>query len=321
MSYHSGKCRSTHLSMTKFILLFSICLSQALLSMIFAQNLRIDQPVRFLALGDSYTIGQSVAVQDRWPQQLYDSLAARGYQMDSLEIIAQTGWRTDNLTGAMAAAQLDSNYTLVSLLIGVNNQYQGGSAAGYELPFELLLQAAIGLAGGDKERVFVLSIPDYGYTPFGQNNTAQISMGINSFNAVNKQIAQQYGVPYFDITPISRQGLTDPSLVASDGLHPSGKMYREWVRLILASLPGNQTGLSAELEEANIYFAQDTQFPQLVIKSRQAVLLKVWNLSGQLVIKRENITSEVIPWTLPKGIYVYEVRNQQGRVKRGKLIY
>jgi hypothetical protein len=167
----------------------------------------------------------------------------------------------------------------------------------------------------------VLSIPDYGYTPFGQNSMAQISMGINSFNAVNKQISQQYGVPYFDITPISRQGLSDPALVATDGLHPSGKMYRDWVRLILASLPGNQTGLSAELDETNIYLAQDGPHAQLVIKSRQAVLLKVWNLSGQLAIKGENITAEVIPWTLPKGIYVYEMRNQQGRVKRGKLIY
>lgn len=306
--------------MKKRILLLSISLSQVLISVLIAQSVRIDQPVRFLALGDSYTIGQSVAAQDRWPQQLYDSLGARGYQLDSLQIIAQTGWRTSNLASAMTSAQLDSNYTLVSLLIGVNNQFQGGSATGYRTPFKDLLKAAIGLAGGDRDRVFVLSIPDYAYTPFGQGSP-QTSMDIDAFNGINQQVSQQYGVSYYNITPISREGLNDPALVAMDGLHPSGKMYRDWVRLILASIPRLPTALETELNNTLVYLTIDNQGPYLHIKTDQAAYLKVWNLSGQLLIKEDDVTSGSISWTLPQGLYVYEVGDRQGRVKRGKLIY
>lgn len=201
-----------------------------------AQTLHVESPVKFLALGDSYTIGESVAEQERWPVQLNAALKARGLATTDVRIIATTGWRTDDLTNAMTASKLKPEYTLVSLLIGVNNYYQGRSAEAYAPEFEALLKRAIELAQGNKAHVFVVSIPDYGYTPFGKDKQAQISAGIDAFNAVNKRIADQYGIAYFNITGISRRGLDEPVLVAGDGLHPSGSMYRQWVDLILQNI-------------------------------------------------------------------------------------
>ena len=199
---------------------------------LFSQELIIRQPVRFLALGDSYTIGQSVQEAERWPHQLYDILDSSGCTLDELRIIAQTGWRTDNLAAAIDGANLTPGYSLVSLLIGVNNQYQQKPLKDYRTEFEELLKTAIYLAGGIKSSVLVLSIPDYAYTPFGQGNTS-ISTEIDEYNAINKTITSAYGIKYFDITPISRQGLAEPELVAADGLHPSGEMYSRWVDHIL----------------------------------------------------------------------------------------
>lgn len=184
---------------------------------------------RFLALGDSYTIGQSVAVSERWPMQLAEYLRSREVVVDTTAIIAQTGWRTDNLMSAIQSRQPDSSYNLVALLIGVNNLYQGRSVEAYEPEFKALLERSIALAGGRKELVFVVSIPDYGYTPFGESDQAAISAKIDIFNAANKRITAEAGIQYFDITPISRRGLDEPDLVANDGLHPSGKQYRLWV--------------------------------------------------------------------------------------------
>ena len=200
---------------------------------VMSQNLKIQSPVNFLALGDSYTIGESVPEQERWPVQLNNALKAQGLSTTDVRIIATTGWRTDDLTNAMNAAHLKPKYTLVSLLIGVNNYYQGRSAESYAPEFEALLQTAIGLAQGNKDHVFVVSIPDYGYTPFGKDKQAAISAGVDQFNAVGREIAARLGVSYFNITDISRRGLDEPILVAEDGLHPSGKMYKEWVERIL----------------------------------------------------------------------------------------
>ena len=187
-----------------------------------------NQTLSFLALGDSYTIGESVEEAERWPVQLKDSLDTRGITVDQPKIIATTGWRTDQLKQAMQP--LDKfDYDMVSLLIGVNNQYQGKSVEEYEPEFEELLGLAIERAGGDKDKVFVVSIPDYGYTTFGKANQEKISSELDEYNAVNLSISKEYGVRYFDITPISRNGLDDPSLVARDGLHPSGKQYSLWV--------------------------------------------------------------------------------------------
>jgi lysophospholipase L1-like esterase len=201
-----------------------------------AQKLVISEKIRFLALGDSYTIGESVPVSDRWPVQLADSLNQRGIDCAEPTIIATTGWTTDNLKHAIAKTKLKPDYNLVSLLIGVNNYYQGKSILNYTPEFQELLNMAIQLAGGNKSRVFVLSIPDYGYTPFGKDNQESISAGVDAFNEVNKSIADKLGVKYFSITDISRRGLTEPDLVAPDGLHPSGKMYSEWVKKILTDI-------------------------------------------------------------------------------------
>jgi hypothetical protein len=183
-----------------------------------------------------------------------------------------------------------------------------------------LLQTAIKLAGGDTSHVFVLSIPDYAYTPFG-GGSMTISADIDSFNYINKQISDQYKVKYFDITPISREGLNDPGLVASDRLHPSGKMYREWVRLILKDIPNLTTSLEEEVASASIYSFSTQESSYLRIKSRQAVRLSIWSMSGQLAIKGDFLPNQDIPVDLPKGLYLYELETREGKVLRGKLIF
>lgn len=203
-----------------------------------AQTLTVHEPIKLLALGDSYTIGESVALSSRWPMQLVDSIQKRGVDCLQPRIIATTGWRTDNLKNAISRTKFkkDERYNVVSLLIGVNNYYQGKSVESYAPEFEELLKTAIDLSGGNKSSVFVLSIPDYGYTPFGKENQTKISEGIDAYNAVNKSISDKYGVKYFNITDISRRGLAEPDLVAADGLHPSEKMYSEWVAAILKDI-------------------------------------------------------------------------------------
>ena len=198
-----------------------------------AQKIVIEDELRFLALGDSYTIGESVTADQRWPVLLVDSLHHHGINALEPAIIATTGWRTDELKKAIDKAKFKGTFSLVSLLIGVNNFYQGKSVESYAPEFEQLLKTAIKLADSKKDHVFVLSIPDYGYTPFGQDKRAQITQGVDAFNRVNREITEKLGVRYFDITAISRKGLAEPDLVASDGLHPSGKMYAQWVELIL----------------------------------------------------------------------------------------
>jgi len=187
--------------------------------------------VNYLALGDSYTIGESVLEQDRWPNQLADQL-----KLAHPKIIATTGWRTDDLASAIKNADLKDEYDLVSLLIGVNNQFQGKSAAQYEIEFEQLLKTSIKLAKGKTKNVFVVSIPDYGFTPYGKPKQEIITKQIDQFNAINKRITEKYKIAYFNITEISRKGLEDPTLVAEDGLHPSGKMYSAWVDLIIKGM-------------------------------------------------------------------------------------
>jgi lysophospholipase L1-like esterase len=190
----------------------------------------------YLALGDSYTIGESVGESERWPMQLIAQLNAVGKNYDVPKIIATTGWRTDDLGNAIWKEDPKPGYDLVSLLIGVNNQYQGKSVDAYKPDFEELLKKAISLAGGDKKRVFVVSIPDYGYTPYGKPKQATISVELDKFNAANKEITEKMGVRYINITDISRKGFEDPQLVAADGLHPSGKQYKLWVDRIVAAL-------------------------------------------------------------------------------------
>lgn len=193
-------------------------------------------PVKFLALGDSYTIGESVAEDERWPELLAAALRSAGVTIEKPKIIATTGWRTDQLKAAILSSGTPDDYNLVSLLIGVNNQYQKRSDEEYEPEFIELLDMAVKKAGGDKSKVFVVSIPDYGYTPFGQPKQKEISQALDEFNEVNKEITLARGIAYFNITEISREGLKNPALVAADRLHPSGAMYKLWVEEMLKGI-------------------------------------------------------------------------------------
>ena len=191
-------------------------------------------PLRILALGDSYTIGESVPVTDRWPAQLAAALRERGMAVDDPQIIAKTGWTTDELTAAIDAAKPQGPFDLVTLLIGVNNQYRGRDAEQYRGEFAELLQAAIAFAGGDVRRVIVVSIPDWGVTPFAEGrDRAAIAAAIDRYNAVNREETVRAGSRYVDITPGSRRAASERELVAGDGLHPSGAMYREWTDAVL----------------------------------------------------------------------------------------
>jgi lysophospholipase L1-like esterase len=189
--------------------------------------------LHYLALGDSYTIGESVPADQSYPNLLASALTAQKHTVSSPTIIAVTGWTTDDLINAISQAGLtDKKYDFVTLLIGVNDQYQQISQENYKIKFKQVLNTAINFAGGNKSRVFVLSIPDWGVTPFAGGQSDVISPQIDQFNAINKQISTAAGVNYLDITPISRKAANDPDLIAGDGLHPSAKMYRDWVKLL-----------------------------------------------------------------------------------------
>jgi lysophospholipase L1-like esterase len=185
----------------------------------------------YLALGDSYTIGEAVPLTQSFPYQLIDLLASSKIPTAHPTIIATTGWTTDNLINAIAHSGVtDKKYDIVTLLIGVNDQFQGLSQGNYRTKFVQVLHTAIDFANGDTSRVFVLSIPDYGVTPFAGGRDGVIGPLIDQFNTINKAESQKAGVNYLDITDISRNAANDGSLIAADGLHPSAKMYAQWVQ-------------------------------------------------------------------------------------------
>jgi lysophospholipase L1-like esterase len=191
---------------------------------------------RYLALGDSYTIGESVLEEERWPNQLAKLLEAQGIQT-KVTIIARTGWTTDELWQGIQASEIKPPYDLVSLLIGVNNQYRGNDIDEYREQFVFLLKKSIEYAGGEPARVVVLSIPDWGVTPFASGrDSKKVAKEIDAFNQVNREEAEKAGVHYMDITPVSRDAAAEPSWLASDGLHPSGKMYTVWAEKVLPVL-------------------------------------------------------------------------------------
>lgn len=193
--------------------------------------------VRILALGDSYTIGEGVAVEDRWPMQLATLLRARGMRVAEPKIIAKTGWTTDELAAAIDDAEPAGTYDIVTLLIGVNNQYRGRSVDEYRSQFRALLARAIGFAGGKPSHVVVLSIPNWGQTPFAAGrDRARIALDIDAFNDVNRDESARVGARYLDITPISGRAATETDMVVGDKLHPSARMYAEWVRAMLPTV-------------------------------------------------------------------------------------
>jgi lysophospholipase L1-like esterase len=187
----------------------------------------------FLALGDSYTIGESVAESERWPMQFIELMKSAGKDFETPEIVAKTGWTTDELSRAIADANPKGPYDMVSLLIGVNNQYRNYSPQLYKKEFILLLEQAISFAGNNANHVVVLSIPDWGVTPFAEGrDISKIALEIDHFNSINREIAGAYGVTYIDITPHSRSVESETNLVAEDKLHPSGSMYSYWAKRV-----------------------------------------------------------------------------------------
>ena len=197
-------------------------------------NAQTDLKVlRYLALGDSYTIGTVIGSENAYPEIFGDSLR-QDFRVDSLEplVIAKDGWTTGDLLAGISQEQPAANFSLVTLLIGVNNQYQGRSIAEYEQEFRALVKSAIAFAGGDSTRVLIISIPDWGVSPAGDGKRVSISEAIDNFNLAQHQIAMQEGLQFLDITALSRNGLVDSSLIASDDLHFSAKMHQQWCDLI-----------------------------------------------------------------------------------------
>ena len=190
----------------------------------------------YLALGDSYTIGEGVEEGGRWPMQLARALREDGIAINDPRIIATTGWTTDELAAAMDDAEPLGEWDLVSLLIGVNDQYRGREVDDYVGRFTALLQRAIALAGGRADRVLVLSIPDWGVTPFARDSgrdPQRIADELDAYNAAAQDICMAHGVAFVDITPVSRKRGAEPSMLAADGLHPSAAMHAQWTQLAL----------------------------------------------------------------------------------------
>jgi len=188
--------------------------------------------LRYLALGDSYTIGEDVLADQRWPMQLTEKLRRQGVVIDDPQIVAVTGWTTDELSDGIDKAELAASYDLVTLLIGVNNQYRGRPAEEYRTQFRALLMRAMSLAGKRPQRLVVVSIPDWGVTPFGHRsgrNLRQIAAELDALNAIAHAETLEAGARFVNITGISRD---HANLVASDGLHPSGAQYSLWTQAI-----------------------------------------------------------------------------------------
>lgn len=190
--------------------------------------------IYFLALGDSYTIGQGVKVPERWPNQLSEKLKENGIKIRETRIIARTGWTTSALISAIGGSDLSDmgENNLVSLLIGVNNQFRNQPFETFEIEFTSLLNRAIQLSK-DVEKVFVVSIPDYGVTPFGSANSEKIARELDAYNAYMKEKCERADIPFIDITEISRELGGASTALASDRLHPSGLQYEKWVEEIL----------------------------------------------------------------------------------------
>jgi lysophospholipase L1-like esterase len=201
--------------------------------------------LRYLALGDSYTIGEGVAPGERWTMQLAAALRAAGIPLGDPRTIATTGWTTDELDAAIDAAQPIPPHDFVSLLVGVNDQYRGRGVADYAQAFAALLARAIAFAGGRADRVLVLSIPDWGVTRFGAESgrdRARIARELDAYNAAARTICQEHRVAFLDITGLSREHGGDPRMQADDGLHPSARLHALWME---AALPVAQRLLAA----------------------------------------------------------------------------
>jgi len=191
----------------------------------------------YLALGDSYTIGESVQESERWPNQLAEVLKGTSLEVETVTIIAKTGWTTAELINGIESKKNTNQYDLVSLLIGVNNQYRGQSLERFETELIQLIKTALKYSKNGAQGVFLVSIPDWGVTPFAKDrDVKKIALEIQAFNKVIQKQANEFKLPFIDITSISKEAKTDLSLLAPDELHPSGKMYNFWVQKIKKEL-------------------------------------------------------------------------------------
>jgi len=289
---------------------------------LFSQAITIDPEVRMLALGDSYTIGQSVGLSERWPHQFVAELRLKGVMADDPDYIATTGWTTKNLLqGIETKLNPDKDYNLVSILIGVNNQYQGIAISSYEPDLKEITERALAIVNNDVSRVFMLSIPDYAYTPFG-GGSPTISQEIDAYNAINKKVAAFYKISYTDITGISRQGLINSQLVANDGLHPSGVQYSEWVLKLLPKLKISQTVPVIEIESiptkqtAGLRVYPNPASSQVRICSEgELKILRIRDVHGKPIREIENPPSlfELDLSGYIPGMYILEGISEDGR--------
>ncbi|MFO7669213.1 MAG: GDSL-type esterase/lipase family protein [Bacteroidales bacterium] len=261
------------------------------------QQIVINTEVTMLALGDSYTIGESVDISGRWPHQFMDELRKLGVSGMYPDYIATTGWTTQRLIQAVRyRVDEGKTYNLVSILIGVNDQYQGIPIASYEPDLRTLIDLALSVVHQDTSRVFMLSIPDYAYTPFGSGN-ASISKEIDDYNQIKRRVAAEYKIAFIDITPISREGLNNTSLVAADGLHPSEIQYRRWVETIMPSLRMDQTlsidGLPG-WTEADVRIYPNPAGSTLHFDAAENISrISIYNATGSLVSDLMTVTRPV----------------------------
>ena len=193
-----------------------------------------NEVINYLALGDSYTIGQGVEEFQRWPIQLGEKIEELNYDVDEIKIIARTGWTTSNLLQAIENTEI-GKFNLVSLSIGVNNQFQNQSFTKFETEFDILLNKSIEFAG-DINNVFVVSIPDYGVTPFGRSNSESIGKEIDRYNEYISVQCEEKGIPFINITEVSRELGDSEGALASDNLHPSGSQYAQWTDIIVRTV-------------------------------------------------------------------------------------
>jgi acyl-CoA thioesterase I len=188
--------------------------------------------IHYLALGDSYTIGEGVSATESFPYQLYNDLVALNVSIVAPRIIAKTGWTTTELLEGIKANPVNRKYDLVTFLIGVNNQYRGLPIEQFEVDFRILANHAIDYAGGVAKTVLAISIPDYGFTPFGESNKAHISKDLDAFNDIIKRVSDELELEYVDVTTLTRSYADHEGMLVSDNLHPSKDLYRKWVNVL-----------------------------------------------------------------------------------------
>jgi lysophospholipase L1-like esterase len=230
--------------MKKYILVFVTVILLFACSTSKDTSISNEMDYSYLALGDSYTIGEGVPTNERWPVQLVERLRERGFKVAPPKIIARTGWTTlDLIRNIEQEINVQRDFDMVSILIGVNNQYQNKPISVYEEQLREIFRKAIFHCKHMEKGVFAVSIPDYGATPFGANNAEAIGLEIDRFNAVFRSVAEEFNVPFYNITPISREAASNRELVAGDNLHPSGLMYTLWVDLIVDEVAQTLQGL------------------------------------------------------------------------------